>query len=84
MLVVLTLDVVPLRERRGEADRGLAAPPPLRGWFDGDARQPGGQDVLVAPLCAVHVEIVKNQAVRAAVVVRDAAGELELRAATKS
>ena len=44
-----------LRERRGEPDRGLAPPPPLRGWFDGDARQPGGQDVLVAPLSSVSL-----------------------------
>ena len=48
----------------------LTAAPSLRGWLDGNARQPGGQDVLVAPLSAVHVQIVKNQAVRAAVVVR--------------
>ena len=66
------MDVAPLRERNGEADRGLTATaaPPLRGRLDSHARQPGCQDVLVAPLSAVHVEIVKNQAVRAAVVVR--------------
>ena len=72
LLVVLALDGLTLRERCGEADRGLpaAAAPPLRRRLDGDARQPGGQDVLVAPLSAVNIEIVKNQAVRAAVVVR--------------
>ena len=59
-----------LRERRGKPDRGLTAAAPLRRRFHGNARQPGRQDVFVAPLSAVHVEIVKNQAVRAAVVVR--------------
>ena len=59
-----------LRERRGEPDRGLTAAAPLRYWLHGDARQPGRQDVLVAPLSAIHVEVVENQAVRAAVVVR--------------
>ena len=68
----MALDGLTLRERRGEADRGLpaAAAAPLRCRLDGDAGEPGRQDVLVAPLSAVHVEIVKNQAVRAAVVVR--------------
>jgi hypothetical protein len=61
---------VSLRERRGEPDRGLTAAAPLRYWLHGDARQPGRQDVLVAPLSAIHVEVVENQAVRAAVVVR--------------
>ena len=58
---------MPLRERCGEADRGLTAAPPLWCRLDGDARQPGRQDVLVAPLSAVNIEIVENQAVRAAV-----------------
>ena len=56
-----------LRERRGEPDRGLTAAAPLRCRFHGHAGEPGRQDVLVAPLSAVNIEIVENQAVRAAV-----------------
>ena len=70
LLVILPLDGLTLRERRGEPDRGLTAAPFLRGRLDGDARQPGRQDVFVAPLSAVNIEVVKNKAVRAAVVVR--------------
>ena len=48
LLVVLALDGLTLRNGRGEADRGLptAAAPSLRRRLDGDARQPGCQDVL--------------------------------------
>ena len=75
LLVVLTLDGVSLRERRGEPDRGLnGAAPSLRHSCEGTgkwrprarrretARTP---NVLVAPLSAVNIEVVKNQAVRA-------------------
>ena len=59
-----------LRDGRGEADRGLTAAPSLRGWLDGNARQPGGQDVLVAPRAVVRVYVIEDEAMDAAVAAR--------------
>ena len=63
---------MPLRERRGEADRGLptAPAPSLRRRLDGHARQPGGQDVLVAPCAVVRVYVIEDEAMDAAVAAR--------------
>ena len=72
LLVVLALDGLTLRERRGDPDRGLAATAaaPLRCRFHGDARQPGRQDVFVAPRAVVRVYVIEDEAMDAAVAAR--------------
>ena len=61
-----------LREGSGEPDRGLpvAAAAPLRCRLDGDAGEPGRQDVFVAPRAVVRVYVIEDEAMDAAVAAR--------------